>query len=359
MNRRSFILGATALGVLSAFGTRHWFKAAQGQLLAGACSDSQNNHYVGAFDQSGKLICQVPIAARGHGVIDHPNKPGHGLVIGRSPGYVAYEVDFIQGSIRAQLSPAQDHHFYGHGQFSPDGQYFITTEQNVTTGQGLIVIRESQHYQVVAQYDSGGIGPHEALFLPDGHTLVIANGGILTHPDKPKAKLNLDTMAPNLSYMDIRSGEIINSTTPSHHQLSIRHLAIDSSGKVYGGMQYQGANTELLPLAFSHQGAGPLQPLNATAALWRQMQQYTASLCVDNASKTLAISCPRSDMITFWDITTDSFISQVQLRDGAGLARASSGIVATSGKGKAWFGDKSEQVFSNIRWDNHLALISS
>ena len=43
--------------------------------------------------------------------------------------------------------------------------------------------------------------PHEILRFPGSDTLIVANGGIQTHPDTGRAKLNIERMLPNLSYL--------------------------------------------------------------------------------------------------------------------------------------------------------------
>ena len=45
---------------------------------------------------------------------------------------------------------------------------------------------------------SHGVGPHEVTVLADGRTLVVANGGIVTHADAPGVKLDRDRMRPTL-----------------------------------------------------------------------------------------------------------------------------------------------------------------
>ncbi|MCK0317313.1 DUF1513 domain-containing protein, partial [Salmonella sp. 15E65] len=90
------------------------------------------------------------------------------------------------------------------------------------------------------EFDSGGIGPHEVVLMPDGKTLCVANGGILTHPDYGKLELNLDTMRPSLAYIDAASGELLEKVElePALHRLSIRHLALAADGCVWFGCQY-------------------------------------------------------------------------------------------------------------------------
>lgn len=372
LTRRQFLLGSGVLGLAGVMSFAYQATQAQvldhKQWLISACTIGNHEHYVAAFDHHGQLISRTALPARGHGVIAHPNKPGHGLIIARRPGYYIIEVNFANGQITRQISPENGQHFFGHGLFSADGQVLVTTENHIDSGQGRVVLRDANSYQLLSKFDSGGIGPHEALAMPDGKTLVVANGGILTHPNQPRKKINLATMKPNLAYIDLNSGKIINRFTPDNHQLSIRHLAVSRQGKVIGGLQYQGTKTDLVPLAFSHQfdqGQSQLKYLKADDEIWRSMKQYTASVCIDDHHQIVAISCPRGNMLTYWHLDNGQFMAKQPLKDGAGLAlysntkqnNAAQQIVATSGKGKALFGQQHEVNFKQVCWDNHLTAI--
>src|SRR3546814_16205164 len=88
------------------------------------------------------------------------------------------------------------------------------------------------------------------MMLPDGHTLAVCNGGIRTHPDFPRAKLNLATMRPSLAYIDRHKGRLIAEARwpDDRHPLSIRHLDVAPDGTVAFGMQYKGPKGNAMPL---------------------------------------------------------------------------------------------------------------
>src|SRR3546814_9184204 len=94
-------------------------------------------------------------------------------------------------------------------------------------------------------------------------TLAVCNGGIRTHPDFPRAKLNLATMRPSLAYIDRHKGRLIAEARwpDDRHQLSIRHLDVATDGTVAFGMQYKGPKGDAMPLVAMHRGAGALVPL--------------------------------------------------------------------------------------------------
>src|SRR5690606_10593254 len=98
-------------------------------------------------------------------------------------------------------------------------------------------------YRRVGEFDTHGAGPHEMLLSADGTMLVVANGGIETHPDFGRAELNLQTMDPSLVFIDVRDGSLVGQLKLASelHQLSIRHLGFDSKGRVWFGCQFRGA----------------------------------------------------------------------------------------------------------------------
>jgi len=86
---------------------------------------------------------------------------------------------------------------------------------------------------------------------------VIANGGILTHPDRKREELNLADVQPSLVYVDIELGDLVEERrlAPELHQLSIRHLTVAQKDMVVFGCQYRGPERDLPPLIGFHRRA--------------------------------------------------------------------------------------------------------
>ena len=359
-SRREFLklgLAVTAASVLPGcinWQSKPWFVS--------CCTDKSGAHYAAAFDQSGILINKLPIPARGHQVIGIPNKPGHALVFARRPGEFLIEIDFSSGIVVNQVKSDQGQHFFGHGVVTADNKYLLTTENDYGKGRGLVVVRDLATLAQLEKFDSGGIGPHELKLMPDKQTVVVANGGILTHPEQPRKKLNLDTMEPNLSYLSLLDGKLLSSYELENKHLSIRHLDVSDAGKVVIGLQYQGAKNDLNKLIVSHQGEDSLTSLNAPEAIWRRMNQYTASVAIDSKSSLVAVACPRGDMLTFWDLNSGDFVNSHRLSDGAGVTVSGEQFIATNGKGQMFNADPNAQQLigkhSLIKWDNHLSRIT-
>jgi hypothetical protein len=281
----------------------------------------------------------------------------------------------MTGSIVNSTTVAAGQRFYGHGILADQDNILITTENDYEQGKGLIVIRDRKTGQVLEQYDSGGIGPHQIALMPSdinslnsskqSSQIVIANGGIQTHPEQGRNKLNLATMQPNLAYMELNNGKILGRYELENKHLSIRHLAVSDKGKVIAGLQYQGASTDEVPLAISHQGESQLQLLKADVNTWRSMRQYTASVCINNQENTVVISCPKASLLTCWTLDTGDFITSHKLKDGAGLALVDNMFIASTGRGKIVAHNYLSQphhqspLFDGLRWDNHMTAIVS
>ena len=80
-----------------------------------------------------------------------------------------------------------DRHFFGHGVFSADGKLLYTTENDYDGARGVIGVRDATDgYQQIGEFPAHGMEPHDIQLLADGRTMVIANGGIRTHPDSAR-----------------------------------------------------------------------------------------------------------------------------------------------------------------------------
>src|SRR5690606_30904222 len=106
----------------------------------------------------------------------------------------------------------------------------------------------------IGEHPSYGVGPHELLLHPDGETLVIANGGIRTHPSHDRDNLNVDTMQPSLAYVDRNTGALLEQhyMPADFHQSGIRHMDVNAEGLVVFVMQFEGEPFMEVPLIGTH-----------------------------------------------------------------------------------------------------------
>ncbi len=365
--RRSVLIGgATALipGALAA-GRR---RGVEGPLFIGCQRSAAGGQSLVGF-RSGALrpSFAVPLPDRGHDCAFHPRRP-HGVVFARRAGTFAVVFDHQVGVALHRLDVAAGTHFYGHGTFSADGAVLFTTEQRIDSGEGLIGVRDAMtDYRLLGHLPAGGIGPHDVQRLPGG-TLAVAVGGIRTHPDFGRAKLNLDTMRPCLGVVDPVSGIVLERIgLPARlHQVSIRHMDIAPDGRIALGMQYQGGKRDAVPLIGDWHG-GDIRLFPAPEPVRRRMRHYVGSIRFDAGHRVIAASCPRGHAVTFWDAETGASLGLSRFPDACGLAPTDRpGVFAAVGMGAPVELDAAAPAVApesladlSATWDNHLVVVPS
>lgn len=362
ITRRRTILGMGAVAA-GAAAPWLWRRAADGDARAvffSAVDDEAGRHYIAALAADGRELVRAEVEDRAHSVAVAPDGAS-AMFFARRPGRLAWQLDLAAGGIARTWEAVPGRHFYGHGAFSPDGRLLYASENDYDNARGAIGVYDMAAGRRIAELPSHGIGPHDVRLLPDGRTLAVANGGIRTHPDSPREALNLDTMRPSLVYLDREDGTLLERVRPPHHQLSVRHLWVTRDARVGVAMQYQGPVTDRVPLVGFHRRGEALRTALAPLAEQRGMRGYTASICIHAGSGTAAVTCPRGDLVTFWDVDRAEFRGARRLRDpgGANLAPDGEGFVITTGTGQlarlAPDGHTRRVVTAERRhWDNHL-----
>ena len=365
LSRRQFLASSLAAWTIPTWASSLPVKSNQ-ELFISAFSKSKTEHFIGAFLTNGELLWSMALPDRAHAPVVHPTHSVVGAVA-RRPGFYIDFFNPITGKLFSRIEPLKDHHFYGHAVFTEDGQTLITQENHYPTGEGKIVLRQWPTGDILHEYSSGGIGPHESVLMNQS-TLVIANGGLKTHPNNDRDILNLDTMQPNVTYLSLKDGSIVNrvSHAPELHKLSIRHLDVNAKGEVALGFQYQGELWEQVPLvAISTKESKDLEYLPIPEHVRARFKQYCGSVCFDQSGETLAISTPRGGFVAYWDVPSRTFLKVDNCRDVCGLVATdkTNEFVLTSGTGKQLLSaPRNSQIslinqLAGVQWDNHLRRI--
>ena len=357
IDRRTLLAGAAATACAAPFDAL----AGEAAYLSAFTSDGGET-MAALLDRNGIVTGAMALPARGHGGAFHPSGRD-AVVFARRPGLFGLVFERATMRIRHRLVSPEGRHFYGHGVFAPGGRLLYTTENDFEAERGVIGVWDAaRDYARVGELPSHGIGPHDLALLPDGHTLVVANGGILTHPDSGRLKLNLADMTPSLVAMDVRDGQIVAETRLPRdlHQLSIRHLALDRNGTVGVAMQYEGPAEDEVPLVFAwRHGAADL--MRAPRPLERRMKHYCGSIAADRSGGVFAVSCPRGGLVTFWSTADGELLRIFDMEDGCGVAPAAETgtFWISSGTGRRLLFDARDGAVIAERsapahWDNHI-----
>lgn len=342
--------------------------AASGGLFVSACATEAGAHAFAGFDGRGGKVFEVPLPERGHGAARRPGTP-EVIAFARRPGRFMAVIDVYEGRRTRVIDAAPGRHFYGHGFFSADGRTLYVPENAYDEEEpGVIGVYDAAAgYRRLGEMQAGGVGAHEVLLSEDGQTLIVAVGGILTHPDMGRAKLNLDSMRPSLTYLDRESGRVLEQVEPApdDRQASLRHLALGADGHAVIVAQYEGSPRRRPPLVLVHRRGGAPQWLTAPGEVQARMRNYCGSVTVDVTGIVAAVSHPRGGLITVWSLTEGRFLWAAEVPDGCGLAPNGQpgGFVITSGAGGGGRTAEGRLIpldspwMAARHWDNHLLAL--
>lgn len=353
--RRAFLAGLLAA---SATPRLSWADAGSPSYLAAAL-DPDGGYRLYGIGAAGELIFWQPLPDRGHAAAAHPDRP-EAVAFARRPGTFALVINCATGALEARLHSPEGRHFYGHGAFSQDGTRLYTTENDMETLEGVIGIWETAGYRRIGEFPSGGIGPHEMKRLPGAETLVVANGGIATHPESGRAKLNLPTMRANLSHLDPEGGVLDQVELPDTMQLnSIRHIDLRADGMVAAAMQWQGDETAAPPLLALYRAGGALHFAQAPEALHRQQRGYVGSVAFSGDGGRVGVTSPRGNLMLVFDASSGTYLEAVEVADVSGIAPLQDGMIYTTGVGHvgAFPAPDALQAHAPLQFDNHLVPI--
>ena len=333
-------------------------------MLAGTLKHTSNIYAVALMNAQGVITQQHQLPDRGHDCVFRPD--GRQLVVfARRPGTFMYVIDVASRQLLHQHAAAAARHFYGHGCFNAQGTLLYVTENDYARARGVIGVYDVQKgYERVGEFDSHGIGPHDIVRQNDNATIIVANGGIETHPDTGRDKLNLQNMRSNLSVINRHTGELLQQfDLPAElKQLSLRHMALDAQGDCYFGGQYEGAEHNHPPLLGVLRHNGDFSIWQTPHTLRLPMNNYVSSICTVPGHPLLLASSAKGGVALLCN-TIDGGVEQVfNLNDCSGVAALNDRLYISDGFGHLsqftnntdhWANGPSLRI-PDIHWDNHM-----
>ncbi|MEM8665000.1 MAG: DUF1513 domain-containing protein [Pseudomonadota bacterium] len=355
LSRRKLVAGVAASAVP--------FRPASGNtsrnLYLSGCRLADGNMAAALFDEAGEMLLLEPLDARAHGGAVSPDRQS-AVLFARRPGRFAVVIDVDRAERVAAFAPPAGRRFQGHGAFSADGTILYCAENDFDAERGVVGLYDATNgFARLGEFATYGVGPHELCLLSDGETLAVANGGIATHPDFPRMKLNLASMAPSLVLLRASDGELIEKATlpTALHQVSIRHIAEGRRGEIWFGAQYEGPVGDAVPLVGTLSEAAGLTFAEADERTFASLNQYVGSVAVSRDGETAITTSPRGGVALEWETATRTVRQVHQMRDVCGAApRGPSGLLLTAGSGQAAHLD-AELFRAPHAWDNHVTAI--
>ncbi len=324
-----------------------------GAVYAAAFMDRDHRYGLALVSEKGAMIDRIELPDRAHGVAVS-KQTGLVAAFARRPGTFILIRDINGRRAPVIVSSNADRHFYGHGVFSPDGRLLYASENDFDNRRGVIGIYDaSADFNRIGEFSTYGIGPHDLTVSDDGSMLIAANGGIETHPDFGRTKLNLDHMEPSLVLIDAKTGALIekHGLSPELSHLSIRHADTCADGRIWFACQYQGPRNDLPPLIGNLKRGEALTLVSLPENVTQRLANYVGAIAVNRHDGLVAATSPKGSSYVILNAATGELVSQRQFDHASALAPAAHGFAVSNETGLFL------QSLSNVAWDQHAVRL--
>ncbi|MBB3645260.1 hypothetical protein FHX14_001430 [Rhizobium sp. BK619] len=353
IDRRGFVKAA-GLGFLASLAPKSLMALERADAVyASGIRAADGSFAVATVTERGEIIDQVKLPARAHGMA-FSTASGRTVAFARRPGTYAMIFDPWHKSEPIVISAREDRHFYGHGAFSPDGRLLYASENDFDGNRGMIGIYDaSNRFTRIGEFETYGIGPHDMTVSDDGRLLIVANGGIETHPDFGRTKLNLGEMQPSLTLIDAATGALIEKhLLPAQWaELSTRHVDLDDKGRIWFACQYEGHRKDLPPLVGHFAKGEEPSFIDLPEQTTRGLANYVGAIAVNRSEGIVGITSPKGGASVTLDARTGKVLAETVIPDAAGIAPAKSGFAVSSYDGDFL------STRSDVAWDQHIVRI--
>jgi len=356
IDRRNFLKACAALGVLP---VAPLARADEVPAFVAARMDGADGFSVAVLDHAGSILFTEELDARAHDIAISPDRRT-AVVFARRPGTFALVLDLAGRRRVTAFAPPEGRHFYGHGFFSADGKLLFATENDYDGERGVLGLYDaSAGYARIGEFDTYGVGPHEALLMSDGRTIAIGNGGEVTHPDTDRLVLNRATMEPSLTFVDAATGDLIEKVVlpSSLHQLSIRHMAETAGRTIWFGCQYEGAETDAVDLVGTHRPGEDARLVGAPEEAYRGMRQYVGAVAASGDGRLVAATSPVGGHVLVFDARSRSLVAGRAIEEVCGIAPDGRDFFASDARGRLWAGERLISETPGVAWDNHVRRV--
>ncbi|OJU92724.1 MAG: hypothetical protein BGO06_00570 [Shinella sp. 65-6] len=354
LDRRAFLRMAGTAFVASLGAGPAFALARTDAVFASGYMDRDGRFGIAVLAEDGTVIDRTALPARSHGMAFSP-ATNHLVAFARRPGTFALVIDRSGRAEPRTIAAAQERHFFGHGCFSPDGRLLYASENDFDANRGVIGLYDARDgYRRIGEYSTYGIGTHDLSVSDDGRFLIAANGGIETHPDFGRTKLNLDHMEPSLALIDAATGALVerHALPEKLRRLSTRHIDLDDRGRIWFACQYEGPRNDLPPLV-GHFGRGEdLAFIDLPEETTIGLANYVGAIAVNRREGLVGLTSPNGGRFVVLDAKTGRVVRDEAIADAAGIAAAPHGFAVSSYDGR--FAGRREDV----AWDQHIAGLS-
>lgn len=243
-------------------------------------------------DLDAKTTARFPLGFLAHGFTVDPTRP-HVAAVFEKKGPGACLVDLNDKRVLATIAPRDAGcHFYGHGQYSADGQVVYCVETELASRRGVLTIRDARDFRVLGEMPTFGSSPHDCTFV-DASTLVVTNGGGGIGTSERGA----------VTVVDVKTEKLVERIEIPTDRLNAGHVAAVSAGQLaVSSAPRDGLPEKESPGGVSFRnGGGPLVHAQDEGGVAAKMLGESLSVCVHDATGIALVTNPWCNLLTVWD----------------------------------------------------------
>lgn len=272
-SRRQFIAGIFIL-VLAAL-SYYWGQSnrpAKEAFLASETADihAKNKGRILLLSDNGDIKRRWPLPFIVHSVQINTARPYQIVAVEEGPA--AALVDARSQQKQKDLTAPEDLRFAGHAVFSPEGTELYISAKHRASGEGFILVYDTESASLIKKIPSGGVLPHDLEYdFKDSQSLIVAHRGA-------------EKKEPNLTWLSL-------STQKVTHQVAL------PQGREIAEI-FQTSNNDIFALGTKTLALYDRQSKTLKEASWAQQRQGEISNAYyDPAQQKLWLSLPQEDSI--------------------------------------------------------------
>ncbi|GEM_PF-3483883 len=312
MERRAFIQG-TALGAMGLAGLVG-YKIKNAELVTGPeglyfnidyrpNGDSVKMNLLVVKDLKSGNLKEIPISIDPHSLCLSPANKRECFAIEKwDRSCSVIDIETQKEIIKFSHSALSYRQFIGHGIYSQDGKSIfcsegIFNERGAKNGfaQGIITQRDSKTLNVIKEFSSFGVDPHELVWLNDGKTFAVCNQGNYLRPNSSHER--------NLSIIDSHTGKLISkfeipyNLSPAH----LLHFGDDNFLIVTRSLDFNRKDEQDQRLLLKMNNS-EIELFRIPDSIKGKLSKELLSLAFNDESGIIATTYPEGKMVLFWDI---------------------------------------------------------
>jgi len=218
--------------------------------------------------------------------------------------------------------------FFGHGVHG--GNFIYATQMDDAQGMGLVSVMDAATHQVVREFPTRGVFPHDCQWLPESNTLLVVNSR------RSYAASKTGNNFSSVVWLDADTGKCRKQVYIETTQFGYAHFVRSSDGFLVLSGSYDvpgGMSQPLLAVMRPDDSVQALMPASTT------LHGEALSLHLNESDKLVATTLPNSSLLQIWNYQTGEFVRQFELPEPRGLAFSAEHdeLLVTSAPGSSVF----------------------